>query len=117
MNSYIIENFELEDVKLLLAECGRELPESYSPNCQCVVSFTEEDFYTLAKRVANLELQNRENAKLKLSDFSIGDIMHYLIENDEVKAVLHVDESHEYDIKSNFFHIHGSGEERLIIVR
>lgn len=116
MNTFIELN-ELKDVKKLLAEWAKELPEFYTPKHTCNnVSFTEEDFYTLAKRVANLELQNRENAKLKLSDFLMGDILRYLIENDEAKAVLYIDKSHEYDVKSNFFHIHGSGEDRIIII-
>ncbi len=115
MNSYI-EKDELEEVKQKLAEWAKELPKGYEPERKNLVSFTEKEFYTVAKRVMNLELQNKENAKLRLSDFLIGDILWYLMENKEVKAVLYVDESHEYDIKSNFCHIHGSGENRIIIV-
>ena len=115
MNTWIDED-ELKEVKEKLAEWAREFPEDYAPERKNMVSFTEKEFFTLAKRVANLEAQNKENAKLKLSDFLIGDILWYLIENNEAKAVLRVDPSHEYDIKTNFAHIHGSGREQIIIV-
>ena len=111
-----IDKAELEEVKAKLAKWAKELPEDYIPERKNQVSFTEKEFYTIAKRVLNLEKQNKENATLKLSDFLIGDILWYLIENKEVQAVLYVDSSHEYDIKTNFSHIHGSGKNRIIII-
>lgn len=115
MNMWIDEA-ELNEVKEKLAKWAKDLPADYEPERKNVVSFTEKEFFTLVKRVANLEAQNMENAKLKLSDFLIGDIIWYLIENDQTKAVIRVDSSHEYDIKTNFAHIHGSGRDQIIIV-
>lgn len=115
VNVFIEEN-ELEEVKKSLAKWAKDLPERYEPERKNTVSFTEKEFYTVVKRVRNLEIQNKENAKLKLTDFLIGDILWYLMENKEAKAVLYVDESHEYDVKTNFAHIHGSGEPRIIII-
>ncbi len=115
MNMWIDEK-ELKEVKEKLAEWAKELPQDYEPERTHTVSFTEKEFYTLAKRVRNLEIQNTENAKLKLTDFSMADILWYLMENDEAKAVLHVDESHEFEIKTNFSHIRGSGQNRIIII-
>lgn len=111
-----IEPEEIEEIKQTLAKWAEEIPEGYIPERKNTVSFTEEEFYTLAKRVMNLERQNKENAKLRLSDFLTGDILHYLMENQELKAHVYVDKSHEYDVKTNFFHIHDSGEDRLIII-
>lgn len=111
-----VEKKELDEVKSKLAEWAKEFPKDYEAKRKNAVSFTEEEFYTVVKRVANLEAQNKENAKLKLSDFLIGDIIWYLIENNETKAVLKVDSSHEYDITTNFTHIHGSGRDQIIIV-
>lgn len=106
-----IESEEVEEIKQTLAKWAEEIPERKD-----IVSFTDEEFYTLAKRVMNLERQNKKNAKLRLSDFLTGDIFHYLMEKKELKAYVYVDESHEYDVKTNFVHIHGSGEDRLIII-
>ena len=113
MNIWIEEN-ELNEIKEKLAEWAKDLPADYEPERKNMVSFTEKEFFTVVKRVANLEAQNKENAKLKLSDFLIGDIIWYLIENNETKAVIRVDSSHEYDIKTNFAHIHGSGREQWV---
>lgn len=115
MNVWIDES-ELEEVKEKLAEWAKNFPDDYAPERINKVSFTEKEFFTLAKRVSNLEKQNREGAKLRLSDFLIGDILWYLMENKEVQAVLYVDSSHEYDIKTNFSHIHGSGRDQIIII-
>lgn len=114
--STFIDKKELDEVKAVLAKWAKDFPEDYNPERKNVVSFTEKEFYTVAKRVRNLEIQNIENAKLKLSDFLMPDILLYLIENKEVKEVLWVDSSHEYDIKTNFAHVHGSGDNRIIIV-
>lgn len=111
-----IEEAELDEVKAKLAEWARKIPGTYEPGQKIVGEITEQEFFTVVKRVADLEIQNKENAKLKLSDFQISDILFYLMENEEAKAVLYVDSSHEYDIKTNFSHIHGSGEDRIIIV-
>lgn len=115
MNMWI-ERSELDEVKAKLAEWARKIPETYDPDQKIIGEITEQEFYTVAKRVCNLEVQNKENTKLKLSDFKIGDILCYLMENKEVQAVLYVDSSHEYDIRTNFSHIHGSDENRIIIV-
>lgn len=115
MNVWIDKN-ELKEVREKLTEWAQEFPKDYEPDRKNTVSFTEKEFFTVVKRVANLEIQNRECAKLRLSDFLIGDILQYLIENKEVQAVLYVDSSHEYDVKTNFSHIHGSGHDRIIIV-
>lgn len=115
MNVWIDEN-ELQEVKEKLAKWAKDFPEDYDPERKNMVSFTEKEFFTVVKRVANLEAQNKENAKLKLSDFLMSDILWYLIENNEAKAVLRVDSSQEYEIKTNFTHIHGSGRDQIIIV-
>lgn len=115
MNVFIDKD-ELAEVKKSLAEWAKELPNDYTPNQEVKDSITEECFYTLCKRVRNLEIQNRENAKLKLNDFLISDILFYLMEYEEVEAVLYVDSSHKYEIKTNFSHICGSGKDRIIII-
>lgn len=115
MNVWIDEK-ELDEVKARLAEWSSKITGPYQPNRKIVNDITEQEFFTLVKRVTNLEIQNKENAKLKLSDFKIADILRYLMEYQEVEAVLYVDSSHEYDIKTNFSHIHGSGKDRVIIV-
>lgn len=108
-----VEPEEIEEIKQTLAKWAEKIP---TVNISETVSFTEEEFYTLAKRVMNLERQNKENAKLRLSDFLTGDILHYLMENQELRAHVYVDKSHEYDVKTNLVHIHGSGEDRIIII-
>lgn len=115
MNAFI-EKHELDEVKRKLAEWSMELPWDHDPERKNIAPFTEEEFYTIAKRVANLEKQNKEGAKLNLSDFLVPDIISYLIESKAVKEVLWVDSSHEYEIKTNFSHVHGSGNDRIIIV-
>lgn len=115
MNAFIEKN-EIDEIKQTLAKWAKDFPNTYNPDKRNPVSFTEKEFYTLAKRVKNLEIQNIENANLKLSDFLIGDIIRYLMENEEVKAYAYVEKNHEYDIRTNFAHIHGSGEDRIIVV-
>lgn len=115
MNMWIDKN-ELQEVKEKLAEWAKDFPEDYNPERINTVSFTEKEFFTIVKRVVNLENQNREGAKLKLSDFLMGDIVWYLIESKEARVVLSVDPSHEYDIKTRYSHIHGSGKGMTIIV-
>ena len=114
MNVFIEEN-EMDEIKQTLAKWAEDFPNTYTPDQKNPVSFTEKEFYTLAKRVKNLEIQNIENANLKLSDFLMGDIIRYLIENEEVKAHIYVAKNHEYDIRTNVTHIHGSGEDRIIV--
>ncbi len=115
MNVFVEEN-EVDEIKRTLARWAKEFPDTYTPDKMNPVSFTEREFYTLAKRVKNLEVQNIENANLKLSDFLMGDIIRYLMENEEAKAYVYVEKNHEYDVRTNFAHIHGSGEDRIIVV-
>lgn len=115
MNMFIEEK-ELDEVKEALARWAKEFPEDYDPERINTVSFTEKEFFTVVKRVLNLERQNKECANLRLSDFTIPSIVMYLIESKAVKEVLWVDSSHEYEIKTNFSHVHGSNGDRVIIV-
>lgn len=115
MNMWIEES-ELDEIKAKLSEWSHGLSKTYKPGQKIAGEITEQEFLTVVKRVANLEAQNRKNAELKLSDFKMGDIIWYLIENKEIQSVLNVDSSHEYDIKTNFSHIHGSGKDQVIIV-
>ena len=115
MNIWVEEN-EIDEIKQTLAKWAKDIPDTYISDRKNTVSFTEKEFYTLAKRVKNLEMQNIENANLKLSDFLMGDIIRYLMENREAKDCVYVEKSHEYDIRTNFAHIHGSGEDRIIVV-
>lgn len=115
MNVFI-DRTELHEVKKSLTQWAKDFPDEYVPDRKNTVSFTEQEFYTVVKRIRNLELQNIENAKLKLSDFLMNDIVQYLMENKEALAYVYVDKSHEYDIKTNSTRIHGYGEDRLIII-
>lgn len=113
MSNIWIGRNEIEEMKNILSVWHKDLNKTQKKQ---VGNITEEQFYTVAKRVCNLELQNRERAKLLLSNFSTGDILNYLMTCDEVKAVIYVDKKHTYDIKTNFTQMHGSGEDRVIIV-
>lgn len=119
MNAYIHEK-ELEEVKASLARWKDNLPNDVS----------EVDFYTVAKKVHNLCVQNSKNAKKLLSDFSIGDISLYLVENKMAEAVIVVDKEQNYQVKCfnnatyheierdllPTSHIRGNGMKHIIII-
>ena len=119
MNCYIHEK-ELNEVKAALVRWKDNLPPDVA----------EYEFYTLAKRVCNLEKQNLENAKRLLSDFSIGEISFYLIDNKMADAVIFVDDNQNYEVKCfndepDFqverdlyptSHVRGKGTKHIIVI-